>query len=160
MLKKCFSTRKRASVASAVITMLVCAGTAVAAWVIYSGINGSAGGSFSSTTTSATALTYATGTPAATALTPGSSTTVNVKLTNNDPSISHTVTTLTSAFTSSPVDCAAHLTTGTVTGIGGGTVVPAGGSVTGTVIVNADASLPNDCVGGTYTLTFSGTSTP
>jgi hypothetical protein len=105
-------------------------------------------------------LTYSTGTPAAVLLTPGSSTTVNVKLTNNDPSISHTVTTLTSAFTSSPVDCAAHLTTGTVTGVGGGTVVAGGATVTGTIVVNADATLPNDCVGGSYTLTFTGTTTP
>jgi len=150
---------RKSIVVAVIIGALALSTAALAAWIIYSGLGGSAGGTFSSATSSASALTYSDTGTAATALTPSSSTTVNVKITNSDPNIAHTVSTLTSTFTTTPTDCAAHLTIGTVTGVGGGTVVAAGGSVTGTIAVNADATLPADCVGGTFVMTFAGTTT-
>lgn len=155
-----FGSRRRVII-TALVAALALPGAALAAWIIYSGVGGSASGSFTSTTTTQNAITVQLqGVPALAG--PGDSEQMSVVLKNADPSNAHAVTALTgTAFSSTPSDCAAHLT---YTDGGGslnpiiGTSVPAGGQVNSAgVTIHADASLPSDCVGGSYTLSFAGT---
>jgi hypothetical protein len=83
--------------------------------------------------------------------------------TNNDPANQHRILTLGATFTtkdSSNVDnsgaCASHLSMTTSQGLVGAGVA-AGGTNTGTVSVAADASTPDACGSGTWTIHFNGT---
>jgi hypothetical protein len=73
-----------------------------------------------------------------------------------DPNASHTIATVMATFSTSPSDCASHLSLSGTSGLVGQTIT-SGHQVQGTVTVAADSSLPGDCASGSYTANFSGT---
>lgn len=134
------------------------AGAAAAAFLIYSGINGSSNGTFDSgSTVAAITISGDESTP----IDPGSTVTLPVTLTNNDPNAPHTLQNVAASITSTPTVCASHLS---VTGFGAinGQTVAAGGTIavnTGLQIV-ADSTLPSTCASGTFSITWSGETQP
>jgi hypothetical protein len=110
------------------------------------------------TTTHTGALTYS-GNGVAPALDANSTSVVPVKLANNDPLVAHTVGGGLTATITDPTtpSCATHLSVAALSAsLTNGSVVPAAGSVTGTVTVSADSTIPLSCSGTTYTITFTG----
>lgn len=155
-----FGSRKRAVIASIVITVLVCVSAAAAALIIYdlTATGTAPGNAITIATTHVGALTYSSN-GAAPALDSGATVQVPIKLTNNDPLVAHTVgvgLSITIADATQPASCNSHLSLVGSIGLGNGTVVPAAGSVTGTAQIALDASTPVICSGTTYTLTFTG----
>jgi hypothetical protein len=161
MTRRFKSWRRRTQLGVGLVAALVFAGGALAAWIVYTGGQGTATGSFGSATTNP-ALTITdlhSGIPISG---PGTSGTLKIVVNNVNPNnVAETITGETDTFTSSPSDCASHLSVPNNGSPLIGTVVPANGS-TPTEIMNvaADSSLPGDCPNGSYTLQISLTSNP
>ncbi len=154
-----FGTRRRV-VVTAMLAMLALPGAAIAAFIIYNGLTGSATGSFGSASTTA-ALTVTQNGPVPNILGPGDTETMPLTATSNDPSNSHTVTSnVTGSFSSTPAVCATHLSlndpgfSGPGTGFAGKTVTPLG-TYNGVVTIHADATIPSSCASGSYSVTLS-----
>jgi hypothetical protein len=65
-----------------------------------------------------------------------------------------TLASVTGAFTSSPPECASHLS---ITGTGGlGGTYAVGEQRTGTVTIALDQATPSSCAGGTWSVAFGG----
>ncbi len=144
-----------------IIGALVLAGAAVAAFILYSGTNGSANGNFTSNQTTQAALTISNGGSVPDLQGPGDSEQMPVLITNNNPNATEAATAVTATFTSTPSECASHLSYASIAGHGiNGDSIPAGGSDTQPVLISADATLPMTCRTGSYTVTFTGGSTP
>lgn len=140
---------------AAPLLLLFFAGTAFAAWVVFSGASGSGQGSFASATQQ-TAITIAgTNQPA---LAPGASTPLQVSLTNNDPNNAHTLSGFTATFTAVPSNCASFLSEGPDSI--SGQSVPAGGTTNGTVMINLASNAPVSCANGSWSISFTGTTSP
>jgi hypothetical protein len=160
MLRRFKSWRRRTQLAVVLVAALVFASAALAGWVIFTGGQGTVQGSFGSATATNPALTITDlggGAPVAGPNSPG---TVKLTVNNVNPSnVAETITGETDTFTSSPADCASHLSVQTSPLVG--TFIPAGGS-SGTAIITvvADGSLPNDCPNATFALHVNLTSNP
>jgi hypothetical protein len=144
---------------------LAAAGGAIAAIVIFSGVNGSGvSGSITITSTTQAALTFQVN-GAVAGLDGGSFVNIPVKLVNNDPSASHkwtAVGTVTVADNEQPATCSSHLSVdsaGLFSTFGNITVPVGTAGVTGTLKVSLDATTPISCNGTSYTVTFSGGTT-
>lgn len=140
---------------AAPLLLLVFAGSAFAAWAIFSGASGSGSGSFSNATTQ-TAITITGTTPPA--LSPGATVAMPVTIANNDPNVAHVLSTLTGTFTTTPSQCATYLsiTASSVTGIS----VLASSSQTANLPIILAATAPVSCASGTYSVALAGTTTP
>lgn len=153
-------TRKRKATSAIVAALFLLAGSAVAAFLIFSGADGSGSGSFSAAQQSS-ALTF-TGTSSPQLAGPGDQQPMNLNVKNNDPGAAHSlVGNLGAAFTSTPPECAAHLSVlpygqGSVNGVN---PVPAGfsGGTVAPITVKADATTPMSCASGSFSVVFSGT---
>lgn len=163
MLRRFKSWRRRTQIAVVLVAALVIASSAFAAWVVFTGGQGTAQGSFgsaSSTNPALTILDEGGGVPI-----PGpqsQSGTVVIKVDNVNPTnVAETITGETDTFTSTPADCASHLSVPNNGSPLVGMVVPPGGSI-GPVSVSiaADASLPGDCSNGSFTIHISLTTSP
>jgi len=157
--RKFRSWRRRTQAVAVLVAALAFAGAAAAAWIIYTGGSGSAQGSFGSATQTNPAVLITDMGNSTPVSGPGGSGTVKVQATNNNPNSAETITSETDTFTSTPADCAAHLSTPPNSLVG--TVLPIGGNAGGVSYqINADSSLPQDCVNGSYTLNISVTTSP
>ncbi len=160
-MSKLYRGRKRRTLIIGVIAALALPAAAFAAWIIYTGLNGSGSGSFGSATSTLTAVTI-TGGAVPNIAGPGDSENMPVTIQNNAPKPEN-VLSVTGTVTSTPSDCASHLTMTDPGYSGPGTgVAPIGLGANGTfngqhVVISADGTLPDDCQNGSYTVTFSGT---
>lgn len=143
---------KRKVFLGAPLTLLLLAGTAAAAWIVFSGASGSGNGTFNNATQQTAITINGTNQPA---LSPGASVPMSVQLVNNDTGNSHTLNTLTGTFTTSTSGCDAYLSIDSNGVIG--TSVSAGGSQVGSVPIKLAANAPVSCAGGTWSVAFSGT---
>lgn len=133
---------------------------AAAAFLIYSGVTGTPGGSFSNVTSNTGAIVVTNNGTAPATLSPNSTVDVPLNVTNADPNNSHTITSgVTVAFSSNPAACASHLSLSSLTAgvVSNGTVYTAGQVRTADLVIAADSTLPSTCEAGTYTATFTGT---
>jgi len=153
-----FTTRsRRRKVASAAALFLIVTGTALAAFGIFTGADGSGQGSYGPSTPQ-TALTF-TGATQPVLTGPGDAKVMTINAVNHDTTAGHTLSTLTASFSSTPVSCASHLTMGSVTFMGSNFVASYNASP-GTVTITTDATTPVACASGTWSVLFSGTTTP
>lgn len=155
MRRKLFGTWRRKAL-TATVTALVLVGSATAAFLVYTGAEGTANGTFGNSEETAAFTITGTNEPV---LVPGQLTTLNLSITNNDPDSAHTIVDLNgTAFTSTPADCASFL------------VIPAGfdgvtGSYApgetrpGTLDIQAVAATPLTCAGATWAINFNATTT-
>jgi hypothetical protein len=141
--------------------IFIAAGTAVAAFVIYTlTIGGTGTGNFAAgTSQSAVAITL---NGAAPALDSGNTVNVPIKATNMDPNAQHkiltlggTITTKNSGGTDDTATCASHLSLGVSDLLN--TQLVLGGTATGIIPLTADATTPSSCAAGTWTVAFNGT---
>ena len=147
------------------LLLLIGAGTAFAAWFIYSGGSGAGAGKFGNTTTT-DAITF-TADPASvvTPLSPGTTGDLALTMTNNDPSASHTITGVTDGVSTSPSECASHITVNQ-TALNQYLVnVPVAKGTTNSPVdipgaLTADGSLPATCANGSITVTLTATTNP
>jgi hypothetical protein len=147
---------RRRKLAVSAVGALAVAGAAVAAFLVFTGADGSGNGTFEAATLSPALTISGTSQPE---LSPGVNANMNVSVTSNDANASHDLVDLAgTAFSSSPPECASHLAVGGASGILG-TYTP-GQTKTGTINIGADASLPGSCAAGTWSVTFGGTTTP
>jgi hypothetical protein len=161
MLRRFKSWRRRTQLAVVLVAVLAFAGSALAGWIIFTGGQGTAQGSFGSATSTNPALTITDLGSGVPITGPSGQGTVKIAVNNVNPgNVAETITGETDTFTSTPSDCAAHLSVQPNSPLVG-LVVPPGGS-TGTLIINlaSDSSLPNDCPNGSFTLHISLTSNP
>lgn len=156
--------RKR-TIVLVVIGLLATASAAFAGFVIFSGVAGSSSDQPIATAQNLGAVSIS-GNGSATALDAGGTANVPVKATNNNPNAAETISTLPITFTtkdSGGVDdsatCAASFSVSDSGQINGKTI-PAGGSITGNIMVALAANTPVSCAGGTYKLNFTGTTSP
>jgi hypothetical protein len=145
--------RRRKLVLVALAALALPAG-ALAAFVVYTGVNGSGNGSYETGSTEAAITITGTSSPQ---MAPGSFQIMDVSAVNNDPSNAHVLSTVTGTFSSTPSSCAALMSLSNVSLVGSS--FAAGQTKPGTVQINAGA-LPPECSGGTWSVTFGGTTTP
>jgi hypothetical protein len=164
---------KRHPIIAALVAALVLSGSALGAWILYSGFSGSAtGGSFSAAATQTAVVFSTAASPAATPVTPcttggttgtcttgGTPGTVQVQATVMDPA-GATYSGVSWAFTTTPSTCASFLhwsptvSAGAPTGASGAIST---GVLMGTYV--ADSGVPTSCSNATVTITPSGTFT-
>ena len=156
------------SALAAVVVTLVCAGGAVAAWVVYSAsITGTATGSFGTAPAGGSALTVSSNSGSNVAAVPctagtgasctgGTTGVIGYKITNNDTSAtwSYSGGSVTFATTGHP-ECDSHIFV--ATNPANASSIPAGGNVTGTVSYKADPTTPTSCSGAAVVATLGGT---
>src|SRR5690242_6547562 len=133
------------------LTLLFFAGSALAPWIIFSGVTGSGQGNFGAATTN-TAITIAG--QSQPVLSPGDSKMMSVNLTNNDPNNAHQVTSLTATFSATPSQCAQYLSEGPDTVVG--TNVNNASTTPATVTINLANTAPVACASGSWTVSFTG----
>ena len=145
------------TVLAAIIGSLVIAGTAAASWIIYTGATGVASGQQFAVATTNTAVTLANDAPKVnqfSGLAPGGTESTYALITNNTvPAVAESITGGSAVFASTPSDCASHLS---LNPAAFPIAVPATDSSTEHLLSNfikADATLPNDCSGGSWTIT-------
>jgi hypothetical protein len=140
------------------------ASAALAAWILYSGVDGTATGNFGSQSTQA-AISIS-GATIQSALVAGGSSTVAGNVTDDDASsTNHHVDTVTATFTTKDSGgsddsstCASHLSFNSTASQVVGQDFSNGASVSRTIgTVALDGSTPTSCAGGTIAMTFSGT---
>jgi hypothetical protein len=161
MLRKFKSWRRRTQIAVVVAAAFVFAGSAFAGWIIFTGGQGTAQGSFGSATATNPALTITDVGGGGPISGPNGQGSVKIAVNNVNPNnVAETITGETDTFTSTPSDCASHLVVQPSSPLVGMVVQP-GGS-TGPLVINlaSDSSLPNDCPNGTFTLHINLTSNP
>jgi hypothetical protein len=161
-VKKLFSTRRRVVIV-AMVAALVLSGSALAAWVIFTGASGTSNGIYS-TPTSGAAITITADNANGTVCDP-SGCSPKVKVTNNAgatvailPGSSQPAGAVT--FTTTPAECAAHMAPNPAYA---GQNVSAGSSglqVTLTNLVKVDSALPQTCASGSWTATYNLATTP
>ena len=157
------ATRRRKVIALVSAFALTSATTALAAFLVFQGINGSSNGTFSAASISP-ALTVSNTAPQITG--PGDVEAMSIHIVNNDASAQHTLTSLTPTITSTPAACATFLSFSYGTSNPMPKALPAsstfdtvgGTTATGSRVIAA-GGMPNSCAGGTYTITWSGTET-
>lgn len=140
--------------------VFLAASAAVAAFLVYQGVNGSTTGNFAGSSTVA-AITITGGTASGT-LSPNSSITMTgFTESNQDPNQAETINSLTPTFTdTSQPSCTSHLSaTVDPTFIGHRILASASYTPTGPVTITADATTPSVCASSTYTLNWAGTTT-
>ena len=156
----------RRNIVAVVVTGLVMAGAAAAAWIVYTpAASGSATGTFATpTSVNMISFTTTTGSTPVSPCTAGSGATCTggtpgvlaVAVKNNDPFASHAASGLTVTLSSATVGCASHLFVTAASGLT--QTVAAGATATdGTVSFVADPSTPGTCGGANITATISGT---
>jgi len=153
-----FGTRRRKA-ASAVCLLFLISGSAFAAWAIVSGGSGPAAGKFQTATTSNALVFAATPSLVTQPLAPSVTGDLGVTITNN-ATVAESISSITATFTSSPTDCASHLTflpTPFVgVSVGAGASLPLDALQT----VHADATLPVDCSAGSFTAALTAVTNP
>jgi hypothetical protein len=148
MLRHAFSTRGR-KVAAVIVTVLLSAGTALAAWFLYTGLSGSIGGRAGTAEATVDALTFVANPAAAGAITPGSTVAGGFDVTNN-ASVTETISTVTAgAVTSNTAGCASHVTFNSTALVGSSFSAN-----------QVDATLPSSCQSATFAVPLSGTTNP
>jgi hypothetical protein len=135
----------------------VVTGVAVAAFGIFTGADGSGQGTYGPSTPQV-ALTF-TGATQPVLTGPGDAKVMTINAVNHDTTAAHSLNTLTATFSSTPASCASHLSMGTVTFIGAN-FAPNFNASPGSVTVTTDATTPVACASGTWSVTFTGTTTP
>ena len=160
MLRRFKSWRRQTQIAVGLVAALVFAGGAFAAWAIFTGGQGTAQGSFGSATTNPALTITDLGTPSPVSG-PSGGGKVLVAVNNVNPNnVAETITGETDTFTSTPSDCAAHLSVQGNSPLVGAIVPPSGSTPPEVILIAADSSLPGDCPNGTFTLHISLTSNP
>lgn len=160
MLRRFKSWRRPTQIAVVLAAGLVFAGSALAAWIIFTGGQGTAQGSFGSATTNPALTITDLGTPSPVSGPSGGGKVLVVVNNVNPNNVAETITGETDTFTSTPADCASHLSVQGNSPLVG-TIVPANGSTpTEVILIAADNSLPGDCPNGSFTMHISLTSNP
>jgi hypothetical protein len=151
---------KRRKVFAALGALALTTGTAIAAFIIYSGVGGGSGSGTYAASSNQPAITVSSlANPQVSG--PGTNTPMALRAQNNDPNAAHVLNSVTGTFTTSPVACASYMSLGAITGAFIGESIPASGLLTtGTVQIVAAANTPGTCAGGTWSVAFSGTTTP
>jgi hypothetical protein len=164
-VKKVFGTRRRVVIVAMVLALVV-SGSALAAWIIFTGATGSSTGKFGASTNGGAAVTIVAGHTQATCSAPGTTCDLITSMTNNAGVAEQIVAAASQpanavSFTSTPVECASHLTLNSAYA---GTSVPANATsstdVTLTGLLKVDATLPATCSNGTFTATLNLATTP
>jgi hypothetical protein len=162
MRQRITNLRRRYPVAFGLgLGIFLAAGAAAAAFVIYSlNIGGTGTGQFAAGTTQSAVQISETGT--APALDSGTQVNMAIHAVNIDPDHQHMINVVGGTFTTKTAGgaddtstCASHLSTGTSTL--DGTNLTLGGTADGTIPIKADATTPGSCAAGSYTVTFTGT---
>lgn len=154
-----FGSRKRRIIAAAaVLGALATTGLAVAAFVLFTGASGSTSGTIETATINA-AITVAENNAGSPVPVGGSNSGSSLKLQNVDTA-AHQLNTLTGTFSSSPSQCASHLSYS----MGGsnpvGTSLNPGQTLIVPITYSADATVPAACSAATWTLAWTGTTSP
>jgi hypothetical protein len=150
-----FGSRRRKQITIATVVLLVSAGAAIAAFILYTGLSGSGSAHVQNTSTVGALSVTGTNDPE---LLAGGNATAHYNIVNNDPGASHQITNATAVITSNPANCASFVTWA---GSGlEGIIVPAGGTNSGDVTVSLSAATPVSCAGATVSFAISGTTTP
>lgn len=168
MRRRLFGSRRRKVFSALLATLLLGAGSAVAAFLIFNGVSGSGNGSFTNTTSTVPAFTI--GSVATPVLVPGgASEAFPLTVKNEDTSASHQLKTLTVTSSSSVPGCDSYIEFDGATGAGtwsglnnslpltvaaGATDSTAGANVR----IQAKPTAPLACAGATWTINFGGTS--
>lgn len=154
------------SVLSTIIVMLAITGTAAAAaWIIYTGAQGAGSGQKFGTASGGLAVSFADDVAkdnTFAGLVPGGSESTYVLATNNAGVAEQLTGDNGTTFTSNPSDCAAHLHVNPALFTTPPTIA-ANATNAETLLTNAitaDASVPNDCSGATWTVNFKFTTSP
>jgi len=152
----CWRTRRR-QVVSVVALVLASGGVAFAAFQLYSGISGSGGAHYASSTTVGALTISACNDPE---LSPNSSVAAVCTVTNNDPSNAHQVTALSGSVSSSGGSTCSSHTTWDPTIIG--STYAAGSTNPNTTVAawNTNATIPASCASATVSVSASGTTSP
>ena len=152
--------RKRPLLAVAIVA-LVLAGSAVAAFLVYSKTIGGtvSGGQFTATTTTLDALLVeSNGSPSGDFTPGGSDVTIPVKITNKDSAAHSIITDNITTSTPSVPSCASSLTVVTATApLLPSAAYTAGEQKTATFTVSVDPNTPSACAGVPVTFNFAGT---
>jgi hypothetical protein len=149
---------RRSTVVLSVLGVLGTASVAFAAFTLYSGLTGGTNqNNFVTSAASGSAITVAQSGAASNDLDQGGQTTVPLTFTNNDPNNAHSINgSLVTYSDDNGGVCASHLTSD-ASSTGFNASIPAGGSIAGTLVVDADNSLPISCVGKHWSGSVSGT---
>lgn len=156
MLGFMFKTKRRKTATISTIGLLLTAGIAVAAFVLYSGISGSGQAHLTSTTSQVGALTISGA--ADPELTPGTTTSAPFSVTNNDSSAAHQITALSASITSNPAGAGAYITLSTADLVG--VNVAAGATSNPTLDYVVSSNIPISYAGATVSVSFTGTTSP
>jgi hypothetical protein len=147
--------RRRRKLYAILAAALVVPAVAVAAFVIYTGVEGSGSGTYEASETRVALTITGTSSPS---LRPNTTNAMSVEVRNNNPSQAHTLTALSGTFTTSPAECKDHLRLDVPASIL--TSYPAGATVAKSVDIVALSTTPTSCAGGTWSVSFSGTTSP
>jgi len=155
--------RKTKAFAFIVGFALAASAGALAAFLVYQGLQGQANGNFSNSSSSQTALTVSND-GAAPALDPGGQTQVPLVITNGDSSTSHTLTQdATVTISSSPAQCSSYVhqagfignPSGLTQALSQGTTYGPSESKHIYMLLNVDAGAPASCIGANWQAVFS-----
>lgn len=152
-----WATRARKVTTLGSLAAFAVASTAVAAFIFFSGASGTTQGTIETATINAALTVSEFAAPSPVPV--GGSTTATVKIKNVDTA-THTLTALTGAFSSSPSQCASHLSYTWPGGTPVGTQYLAGQTVNTQIAYAADASTPQSCSAATWTVAWTGTTNP
>jgi hypothetical protein len=152
MRRRLFGTWRRKALTATGALVLV-GSAAAAGFIIFNGVDGSGNGTFANSSETPAFTVTGTSQPE---LSPGADSDMDVSVVNNDADGAHTLVSLAGAFTSTPSECASHLQV--VAGTIFSSYAP-GQTKTGTVTIRTDSGIPLTCVGGTWSVSFSGTTT-
>jgi hypothetical protein len=156
---------KHPTIFGAVVGLALASASAALAFAVYNmTLGGTATSPFATGTNQGSVITGAQES-AAQPLDVGQSVQNIIDFTNNDTSAAHAITADTETFTTkdsggndNSATCASHLSWSWGSGQNpDGVTIPAGGKITKTGTIKADASTPNSCAGGSWTVTFGGT---
>jgi hypothetical protein len=169
-----WGSRKRRASAVVAAFLITVASTATAAFMLFSGVNGTSNGAITSTISTVTAVAVSsTANPTLTPGAPSSAVAYPLVFTNADPDVPHSIAAGSLNYVVSSnggAVCANGVNLSAGTGSTWNTLVSAGvpsipASGTNTtagagVKIFVDGNIPGSCAGKTFTITFSGTSSP
>lgn len=160
-----FTSFKKSKALAFVAGLALASAAGALAFVVINGLTGSSSGNFTSNSSTQSALIVSANGPVGD-LDAGGAVAMPIKVTNSDGSGHILSANAAASFSSTPTDCASHLSVGGYSDPATGnpsSALSAGASYTGNqvrdvqVIINADPSTPSDCVGGHYTVSWTAT---
>jgi hypothetical protein len=166
LIRRAFGTKRAVAISTGVIALLIFASVGLAAWLIYSNLNGSVSGKFDSPTSGGSAILLSDGVVGSGGyVAPGGSGDLNADVYNNDPNYAHTIASVSIAGsgieTTPDASCASFLSFNAAPFVG--VTVPAGGVLTNHQFagaISASLATPLSCAGQSIKVFVAGTTTP